>query len=124
MKILTRLFILVLFSMVFLLPGCFTFNQVGSPGDGKIELTNADSDTVTERFEDSKTVNHFIFGLISPSDSGLEELINKNVKMKKGKGAVNVKIKYQQTFVYGLVGMLTFGIYNPFELSVEGDVIK
>ncbi len=62
--------------------------------------------------------------MVSPDDVGIEKLVADAVQLDAGAGAVNVRIKYQMTFVNGLVNLITFGIYNPFTLTVEGDVVK
>ena len=104
--------------------GCYTLNQVGTPTDTAIEITNAQNATAAQHFTRTKLVNHFVFGLVSPEDSGLEKLVAEEVKKNGGTKAVNLKTKYQYTFVNGLVGAITFGIYTPYTLTVEGDVVK
>jgi hypothetical protein len=34
-----------------------------------------------------------------------------------------VKIRYEATFVDGLINSITLGIYNPYTLVIEGDII-
>jgi hypothetical protein len=114
----------ILTSLMIFSQGCYTLNQVGTATDTGIEITNTESATSISKFTKSKWVNHFVFGLVSPSDSGVEQLIADAVKTNGGAKAVNVKMKYQYTFVNGLVGAITFGIYTPFTLTVEGDVVK
>ncbi len=115
---------LVFVCLAMLLPGCYTMNQIGTPTDIAIEITNAENATTIQHFTRTKLVNHFIFGLVSPQDSGFEKLIAEEVKKNNGTRAVNLRTKYQYTFVNGLVGLITFGIYTPFTLTVEGDVLK
>ena len=79
---------------------------------------------MVKHFTRTKTVNHFVYGLVSPDDAGIEQIVADAVKQSGGTRAVNVKLKYQQTFVNGLVSGLTFGIYSPFTLTIEGDVAK
>ena len=116
-----------LFSLVItivLFQGCFTLNQVGTSTDSAIEITNSQSATSIAHFTKTKKVNHFIFGLVSPEDSGAEKLISDEVKVNNGSRAVNVRMKYQHTFVDGLLRIITLGIYSPFTLTVSGDVVK
>ncbi len=121
-KLLHISFVLVL-SLV-LGSGCYSLKQPGSAVSESIEVTNMENAAAVHHFQRTKTVNHFILGLVSPDDAGIEELIAEEVQKQEGKGAVNVTLKYQQTFVNGLVNVLTFGIYSPFTLTVEGDVVK
>ena len=117
--------VIILFGIVLIVgQGCYTLNQVGSPVDEGIEITNTENATVVKHFTRTKTVNHFVYGLVSPDDAGIEQIVADAVKQSGGTRAVNVKLKYQQTFVNGLVSGLTFGIYSPFTLTIEGDVAK
>lgn len=109
---------------ILILQGCYTLQQVGSPTDVAIEITNKEQATSIEHFTRTKKINHFVYGLVSPDDAGIEKLIADVVKLNKGSAAVNIRMKYQQTFIDGLVGGLTLGIYTPFTLTVEGDVVK
>ncbi|MCP5062927.1 MAG: hypothetical protein GY936_10730 [Ignavibacteriae bacterium] len=117
-------FTISLLSLAFLTQGCFTLNQVGTPTDYGIEITNKDNETSTHHFIQYTLVNHYLWGLVSPEDAGVEKIIANEIHKYKGSRAVNIKIRYQQTFVNGLLGGLTAGIYNPFTLMVEGDVVK
>lgn len=118
-------FIAILFSFTFLLwLGCFTMNQVGTPTGTTIEFTNADNNKTSQHFSHTKSVNHYLWGLVSPKDAGVEKIVANEVKKYGGKEAVNVKLRYQQTFVNGLLGVITLGIYTPFTLTVEGDIVK
>jgi len=110
--------------MLFSLSGCFTMNQIGTPTSTAIELTNSGNATTTKSFTRTKRVNHFIYGLVSPEDAGVEKTIDEAVRANSGSKAVNVKMRYQMTFVDGLIGVITFGIYQPFTLTISGDVVQ
>ncbi len=111
-------------ALTLLCAGCFTFNQIGTPGETPIELTNSEGKTAVAHFNKSKKVHHFLWGLVSPDNAGVEQLISDEVRTNGGSKAVNVKMKYQSTFVDGLLNLITFGIYAPFTLKVEGDVVR
>lgn len=119
-----KLIVCTLLSVLLFGQGCYTLNHVGTPTDTPIEITNAQDATPVEHFEQKKTMHHFVNGLVSPDDAGVEKLVSDAVKQYGGTRAVNVKIKYQQTFMNGLVGFATLGIYIPYTLTVEGDVVK
>lgn len=104
--------------------GCYTLNQVGSATDTGIELTNKSNATAMSDFTAKKKVNHFLWGLVSPANAEVEQLIANQVQSAGGSKAVNVKMTYQMTFVDGLLGTITFGLYSPFTLTVEGDIVK
>ena len=115
---------LILLIGLFLLTGCYTLNQIGEPVDQGIEITNMEKATPVSHFERDETINHFIWGLVSPGNAEVEKVIAQEVKKIGGTRAVNVRMKYQMTFVNGLLNLVTFGIYNPFTLTIEGDVVK
>jgi hypothetical protein len=104
--------------------GCWTFNQIGVPGETPIEITNSESKTSVAHFVRTKKVNHWIFGLVSPDNAGMEQLISDEVRANGGSKAVNVRMQYQHTFVDGFIRLITFGIYSPVTLKVEGDVVR
>ena len=115
---------ILIFAALFLLTGCYTLNQVGVPTEEAIEITNSEKAVPISHFVRDETVNHFIFGLVSPGDAEVEKLISQEIKRYGGTRAVNIRMKYQQTFLNGLIGIITLGIYNPFSLIIEGDVVK
>ncbi len=43
---------------------------------------------------------------------------------KGGSAVANLNITTTHTFVDGLISEITFGIYNPVTVIVEGDVVK
>ena len=124
MKLFNKLLICTFVSLLLFSQGCYTLNQVGTPTSEAIEITNSQNAASVKHFTRTKTVNHFVFGLVSPDDAGIEQIVADAVKLNSGTRAVNVKMKYQQTFVNGLVGAITLGIYTPFTLKIEGDVVK
>ena len=115
--------LVILFTLAFS-QGCFTLNQIGSTKDSGIEMTNSENATSIKNFTTTKKVNHFLWGLVSPADPQVEKLISDEVKANNGARAVNVKLKYQQTFGDGFLTLITLGIYSPFTLSVSGDVVN
>jgi len=80
--------------------------------------------TPVSHFERDETINHFLWGLVSPANAEVEQLIAMEVQRIGGTRAVNIRMKYQMTFLNGLLNLITLGIYNPFTLTIEGDVIK
>ncbi len=124
MKPFNHLLVLPILSILVFSQGCFTLNQVGTPIDEAIEITNSLNARSVKHFSRTKTVNHFIFGLVSPDDVGIEKIVSDEVKLNAGTRAINVKLKYQQTFLNAFVSVITIGIYTPFTLTIEGDVAK
>ncbi len=115
---------LLLVAVILVLPACYTLETVNSPTDVPVQLSNASNQSVIGHFEHSMWIHHFIDGLVNASDPDISKMIANQVKLKGGTAAVNVKITYQMTFVNGLLNLITFELYNPFTLTVEGDIVK
>jgi Bor protein len=117
-----------LFSFVILsalaITGCYTLNAVGTPADQTFSMSNNPGGEMVKHFSTTMTVHHFIFGLVTASDPDVAKALSDEVKAAGGSNVNNLKINYQMTFVNGLLNAITFGIYNPFTLTIEGDVIK
>jgi hypothetical protein len=104
--------------------GCYTLNAVGTPADYTLSLSNHPSGSVTNHFSTTIKVHHFIYGLATLSDPDVAKEISDEVKAANGTNAINVKMRYEATFLDGLINVITAGIYNPFTLVIEGDVLK
>ena len=104
--------------------GCYTLNAVGTPADQTFSMSNNPSGDIISHFSTTMTVHHFIFGLVTANDPEVAKALSDEVKAARGSNAINVKVKYQMTFVNGLLNAITAGIYNPFTLTINGDVIK
>jgi len=50
---------------------------------------------------------------------GIEKILSDEVKLDAGTRAVNVKLKYQQTFLNAFVCAITIGIYTPPRLKLR-----
>jgi hypothetical protein len=114
----------LLVALLLVFPACYTLDTVNTQIPISMQVTNASGQSVVGHFESSVWVHHFIIGLVSANDPDVAKMIANQVKMKGGTGAVNVKITYQMSFVNGLLNIITLQIYNPFTLTVEGDVVK
>ena len=114
----SRLVVFALFVLIVFLQGCYTMHQVGTTSNAGIEITNMEKASSMGQFSSKKWVHHFIFGLVSPADTGVEKLISEAVRSKGGTRAVNVKMKYQMSFVNGLLSFITFTLYSPFGVII------
>ena len=109
----------------------FEYQQVLGKMERRIRLAQLSREQVRSKLNPSVAFglipkNGFIiwiFGLVSPADAGVEKLISEAVRSKGGTRAVNVKMKYRMSFVNGLLSLITFTLYSPFTLTVEGDVV-
>jgi hypothetical protein len=108
--------------IAFVLGGCYTLNLKSSPTNHPISLSNMPKGSIIKHFTISKNVGHLIFGLVTLDDIDVAKSIGDEVEAAGGTEAINVKITYQATFINGFLNVITFGIYNPFTLEIDGDV--
>ncbi|MFZ0456406.1 MAG: hypothetical protein WAM24_21840 [Ignavibacteriaceae bacterium] len=123
MKIKYFLFAFII-TIAFISSGCYTLNAVATPTSQILSMSNTPNGDIIKHFTTSMTVHHLIFGLVTISDPEVAKALTDEVKAAGGNGAINIKIHYQMTFVNGLLNAITAGIYNPFTLTIEGDVTK
>lgn len=110
--------------IAFCFAGCYSLNLTGTPAGEPISLSNKPDGQIVKHFSMTKTVHHLIAGLVTLNDINVAQDIDNEVRSDGGTHAVNVKITYNMPFIYGLVNIVTFNIYNPFEVTVEGDIVK
>ena len=122
MRFIALIAVLVLLAVGF--SGCYTLNAIGTPSDTAISMSNQPSGTMIKHFSMSMKVHHLIYGLVTLNDPEIAKAVSDEVKASGGTHAINVKITYQMTFVDGLVNMITFSVYNPMTMVLEGDVVK
>jgi hypothetical protein len=115
---------LVLAVFAVAISGCYTVNVIGTPADQTLSLSNHPSGTLVKHFSTSMWVHHLIAGLVPLNDPDVAKILSDEVKAAGGTHAVNIKVNYQMTFVNGLLNLITWEIYNPFTLTIEGDVVK
>lgn len=111
-------------TLIFVASGCYTINMVGTPAEPSISMSNHPTGTMIKHFTFTTQVHHLIYGLVTLNDPDIAKAISGEVQAAGGTNAVNVKFVYQMTFINGLCNYITFGVYNPFTLTVEGDVVK
>jgi hypothetical protein len=114
---------LLLIVLAVVVSGCYTVNVIGTPADYTFSLSNQPTGPVIKHFSTTMKVNHFVYGLVTPDNPDVVKAISDEVKAASGNQAINVKIRYEATFVDGLINSITLGIYNPYTLVIEGDII-
>lgn len=102
------------------LTGCLTLHVrvadfYGDPQPGKAPIGT---------FSTEVKANHFIYGLLTPGSPEIQAIVAEEVAKLGGKSARNVVITHQRTFLDGLVGGCTLGIYTPTSVYVEGEVLN
>lgn len=119
---------ITLVSLVFIaaivLQGCYSMNLSATPSEYAISMSNTPKGEIIKHFTISHTVHHLIEGLVTLNDINLNQELAEEIKADGGSHVVNLKVNYNMPFVYGLVNLITLQLYNPFELNIEGDVVK
>jgi hypothetical protein len=122
MRFIAVVAVLVLLTVGF--SGCYTLNAIGTPSDLTISMSNQPAGTMVKHFSVNMKVHHLIYGLVTLNSPDIAKAVSDEVKSSGGSHAVNVKLTYQMTFVDGLVNAITFSVYSPFTMILEGDVVK
>ncbi len=85
------------------------------------------------KFEETVTVHKFLgnsagttlFNISKDATSdAVDKLISKEVKKRGGRGAIDIEIEYQGSFINYLCNYVTSGIWAPATLKVSGTVIR
>ncbi len=119
-----KVILLLFLAFAIAVTGCYTLNAIGTPADPTLSLSNHPTGSIIKHFSTTMKVNHFIYGLVTPSDPDVAKALSDEVRVAGGTHAINVKVHYEMMFIDGLINFLTLGIYNPFTLTIEGDVVK
>jgi hypothetical protein len=104
-----------------ILPGCYRVsydlelpvsaeNQSKQTGPGKVS------------FMTTLVVHHFVFGLVSPSSVDLKNAIAREIGSTSGTVLKNISIKLEHSFLAGLLGVLTLGLWTPTTAIIEGNL--
>jgi hypothetical protein len=99
-------------------------NLSATPSEYNISMSNQPKGEIIKHFTISRTVHHLIDGLVTLNDVNLNQELADEIKADGGTHIVNLKVNYNMPFIYGLVNLITWDLYSPFELNVEGDVVK
>ena len=106
------------------LTGCYTVTIDARDADRIYSLSGKPGGALARTFRVEMKAQHLVYGIINLSNPDVEAAIAREVKSSGGKSAANIRITHQITFVDGLIGSVTGGIYTPTSLIVEGDVIR
>lgn len=68
--------------------------------------------------------SHLVWGLVNPNDKLVRTTVAEEVKRLGGRRAIHVRLTREISLVDGLVGGVTFGLYAPWSLIVEGEVVR
>lgn len=75
-------------------------------------------------FRTERKCHALVFGIFSLGSPNVKEAIEEEVRNQGGRLARNVKVHHSRSFIDGFLGGLTWGIYSPTTVEIEGEVIK
>jgi hypothetical protein len=103
------------------LPGCYrvTYNMdpMAAPGA-------AQSGQAVRAFRAEVKSSHVVWGLVNPNDNLVRQTIDREVKLAGGKRARHVRLTREIGLIDGVIGTVTLGIYTPWTLVIEGEVVR
>jgi hypothetical protein len=67
---------------------------------------------------------HFLWGALNPGDRFVTDIVRREVRRAGGTRAVHVRLTRQVNVTDYLFGAITLGIYFPWTLIIEGEVVR
>lgn len=65
-----------------------------------------------------------LFNLVNWTHPDIEGVLRREIQAHNGVGVQNLTIRKEVSFVDGLISVVSFGIYNPETITIEGEVVK
>jgi hypothetical protein len=106
------------------LTGCYTVTIDARDADRIYSLSGKPGGAVVRSFRVEMKAQHLVYGLITLSTPDVQAAIAREVKSANGKSVANIRITNQMALIDGVIGGVTFGIYTPTTVIIEGDVIR
>jgi hypothetical protein len=106
------------------LTGCYTVTIDARDADRIYSMSGKPGGALARSFRIEMKAQHLVYGLITLSTPDVQAAIAREVKSAGGKSVANIRITNQMAFIDGLIGGVTFGIYTPTTVIIEGDVIR
>ena len=117
--------VLALVGVACLLGGCYTVVIDARDADMPMSMASKyGAGRFVGSFHAELHTQHLIGGLVTLGEPEVKKAIQQEVKNAGGREAANVRFSRQITFLDGLIGSVTLGIYTPTTLSIDGDVLK
>lgn len=110
-----------------MLSGCYTLrSEISRSHDeeflDKVYMSQLRGGKLEQRFEETEGVAFLFWGLTAARQSDPASLLSKY--LEKGYKISNLRITTERSFVDSLIGGLTLGLYNPWTVRYEGEIIK
>lgn len=118
--------VLLLSTLCVALSGCYTLRSEISRGQAddyrdKVYLSQVNG-TYDRSLNETEAVAFTFWGLGVAKQSNPSAVLRKY--LDKGYKISNLRITTERSFVDSLIGGITFGIYNPWTVRYEGDIVK
>ena len=106
-----------------LLSGCYSMTMGLSPYIDPDQVHfNPVKGQFIQHFDDSEGTAFLFWGLVKQGNPRPERIFARYVE--RGEKIANLRITTQSSFVDGLISTITLGIYNPWTIHYEGDIVK
>lgn len=99
------------------LAGCYTLTV-------NMDDPDVPKGAIAGHFRTELKVHHVVAGLVTLGDPDIRSEVKKQLEQQDGKYARNLRLIHQHSFIDGLLGGLTGGIYTPTSIILEGDIVK
>ena len=119
--------LMIVGALSLMLSGCYTLRSEISRGyddefQDKVYMSQVRGGKLQQRFEETEGVAFTFWGLGVAKQSDPASVLSKY--LEKGNKISNLRITTERSFVDSLVGGLTLGLYNPWTVRYEGEIIK
>jgi hypothetical protein len=68
--------------------------------------------------------SHLLWGLVNPGDRFVKDIVRREVRRAGGTRATHVRLTREVNVSEWLLGVVTLGIYSPWSLVIEGEVLR
>jgi hypothetical protein len=118
-----------LLSMVILaLPGCYPMTIDATDLEPHIYLNSETADDAPPEpvsgFEARTRGSWLFWGLVTLDDPAVSDALAREIRRADGSAVMDVRVVTQRTFVDGLLGVITLGIYGQRTTRIEGTVVR
>lgn len=104
--------------------GCFTMEIDATAMQPTVAMTPTTGAQNVGQFEGRTTASWLLWGLVPVNEPDVSDLLEREIRRLNGTGVSMVEITTQQTFMDGLLSVLTLGIYGQRSTIVTGTVVR
>lgn len=116
----------LLAAALMVLPGCYAMDIDASGLQPNVLMHTGDRAQPDRlgQFESRVTGSWLLWGLVEMSEPDIADAIDREVRRAGGSGVTAVGIRTQQTFIDGLLSLITLGLYGQRSTFITGTVVR